>query len=532
MRIALILPLLWLVSACSPKNDSKTLELEPGDRGTFVALGAETELDIKEPAKEGEEGFRFTVKTVPGKGISIGRAVGNHQADDNDSKFFVPASITKVVTTGVAFKLLGEDFRFTTRVSWTSQDDGHVAHHLTVFADGDPFSSKERLKSIAEQLKSRGVQRLSGTLNFVSSDPRKDYSFPPFGMDADDYLNCYGSRVQAFNLQRNCAAVQILGWNQARWLDAGIRAPITFQSPVGNVSGFRIAMGLNQKSGFLTGYTVNSVNEGKRVDLGLAVPNVKAWYANSFYAELQRAGIDASSVQLALNPSAEIESGNDQSFEIRSSPLSDIVRTMNKISDNWLAEALYKAAAGFDKDANIQSAAINTVKARVREWMKETPDLAKEISLYDGAGLSRANQVTPRAFLSLLKAFTKEKFFPKLWTSLPIAGVDGTLRGRMSGSLAAGTVRAKTGTLKGCYQLAGYIPRLNDKGDIIEYVPFVILSATTPSQSSGARGFQDRLLGELAAQINKGKTLKRDETEAIVVKTPKRQTAVKKPRKK
>lgn len=523
-----------LISACSSKDSSQKLELEPGDRGTFVALGTETELDLKEPAKEGEEGFRYTVKAVPNKGISIGRAVGNHQADDNENKFFVPASITKVVTSGVAFKLLGEDFQFTTRVSWASLDEGRTAHNLTVYADGDPFSSKERLKSVAEELKKRGVQRLSGTLNFVSSDPRKDYSFPPFGMDADDYFNCYGSRAQAFNLQRNCAAVQIQGWNQGRWLDNGIRSPITFQPAASPVSGFRIAMGLNSPAGYLTGYTISSVNEGKQMNLGLAVPNAKAWYANSFFAELSRANLDVSSVQIILSASATNEAGHDQRFEIKSQALPDMVRTMNKISDNWLAEALYKAAASFDQDANIQTAAMNTVKEQVLGWMNSagTGDLAPEIQLYDGAGLSRANQVTPRAFLSLLKAFTKEKFFPKLWTSLPIAGVDGTLRGRMGGSLAAGTVRAKTGTLKGCYQLAGYIPRLNDKGDIIEYVPFVILSATTPNQSGGARGFQDRLLAELAAQINKGKTLKRDEAEAIFVRPKKRSNGAKKARKK
>jgi D-alanyl-D-alanine carboxypeptidase/D-alanyl-D-alanine-endopeptidase (penicillin-binding protein 4) len=500
---------LLVLASCSAKENSH-IELAPGDRGTFVALGTETELDVTEAPKESEDGFKFVVKAIPSKGISIGRAVGNHQADNNESKYFVPASITKVVTSSLALKLLGPDYRFTTRVSWYPEEEGRGARDLTVYADGDPFTTKERLKSIAEELKKRGVQKLTGSLNLISSDARKDFSFPPYGLDSDDYFNCYASRAQAFNLQRNCASAQILGRGQAHWLDSGIQAPLLFSSSAGDAAKLKMNLLLKQPAGFLTGYTVASAPQGKKYELGLAVPNAKAWFGNSLRQELIRAGIDARDLQIVSNQ--KVEGGEMRSFEIQSAPLGSIIVTMNKHSDNWLAEALFKASADFDADSNIQTAAMNVVKAGVLDWMTSegTADFANEIQLYDGAGLSRANQVTPRAFLTLLKAFTKEPLFPKLWASLPIAGVDGTLRGRMGTGSAAGTVRAKTGTLKGCYQLAGYIPKLDERGEIAEYVPFVILSQTTPDQRGGARSFQDRLLGELAAQINKGKSLKRE----------------------
>ena len=130
------------------------------------------------------------------------------------------------------------------------------------------------------------------------------------------------------------------------------------------------------------------------------------------------------------------------------------------------------------------------------------PELAKEITLYDGAGLSRANAVTPRAFIAALKALARSKEFPALWNSLPIAGVDGTLGGRMRSGAAAKVVRAKTGTLTGVYQLAGYIPRLGSNDEVLEYIPFVILTSTTGSKGAAARNFQDRLVTELAEQIN------------------------------
>ena len=111
---------------------------------------------------------------------------------------------------------------------------------------------------------------------------------------------------------------------------------------------------------------------------------------------------------------------------------------------------------------------------------------------------SRANRVSPRAFITLLREFAKEPTFPALWNSLAIAGVDGTLRGRMRNTPAENFVRGKTGTLRGAYQLVGYIP-----GDLAknEYIPFVILSEATPANEGIVRAFQNRIVAKLASQV-------------------------------
>jgi len=88
------------------------------------------------------------------------------------------------------------------------------------------------------------------------------------------------------------------------------------------------------------------------------------------------------------------------------------------------------------------------------------------------------------------------------------AGVDGTLKDRMQLTAAYNLVRAKTGTLKGAYQIAGYIPRLADDGSIAEYVPFVILSTTTPENETATRNFQDQLIDKLTERVNNGKIVR------------------------
>lgn len=246
---ALTLLLMTSLIACAKKNSSK-LDIQPGDAGTFVALGTETELSLTEPAKGNEHAFHFQIKTVPNKGISIGRAVGEGQADKNEGQYFIPASITKVITASLALKLLGDQFQFTTRIGWTPLDSGKIAHNLTIFADGDPLVGKDRMKSIAEELKKRGVERLTGHLNLISSDPRKDFSFPAYGMDREDYINCYGSRAQAFNLQRNCSPLQILGWNQARWQDSTVQVPVAFENTARDFKHLRSDPHLANPEGF------------------------------------------------------------------------------------------------------------------------------------------------------------------------------------------------------------------------------------------------------------------------------------------
>jgi D-alanyl-D-alanine carboxypeptidase/D-alanyl-D-alanine-endopeptidase (penicillin-binding protein 4) len=423
---------------------------------------------------------------------------GEGQGDLSETQGFTPASITKVITTAVAFKVLGPEFRFSTKVSWLTEDDGITARDLSVLADGDPLITRAKIKEIAVKLKGLGIKRLVGRLNLVSVDPRKDLFIPPQGLDKEDYFNCYGARVMNFNLNRNCSTIQVTAAPVARWTDSSVISPLRMETTRQNTS--RLSFALEMDGPALRGYIIQSVPP-KGSFAGLPVPDTKSWYGNVLAAELKAAGIDTSGAQSARDIS---QLPSNASFEINSPTLAELAKMTNKVSDNYLAEALYKASA-VTGSGDINAAARAVTRTNIEGWLRDqgSADLSKELQLFDGAGLSRANKVTPRAFLTLLKAFTKESWFSALWDSLPIAGVDGTLRGRMTSGAAAKLVRAKTGTLKGAYQLAGYIPRVSSSGQILEYIPFVVLTATTPQNQGNARAFQDKLVSELTMQVNK-----------------------------
>ena len=82
---------------------------------------------------------------------------------------------------------------------------------------------------------------------------------------------------------------------------------------------------------------------------------------------------------------------------------------------------------------------------------------ASPLALNDGSGLSRNDMVTAEATLQLLTYMRRHRYATAFRDALPIAGVDGTLRNRMKGTVAENNLRAKTGTLSSASSLSGFV---------------------------------------------------------------------------
>lgn len=150
-------------------------------------------------------------------------------------------------------------------------------------------------------------------------------------------------------------------------------------------------------------------------------------------------------------------------FESKS--LSMILADMNKFSNNYVAEMLTKNLAALSGEAPA------TLATGVKVIQKDLKDLGltkEDFKVLNPSGFTRDNQLSAYAMSSVLKAMQNDfRYFPTLLESLPIAGVDGTLKKRMKNSSAAGFVRAKTGYLDGVVTLAGYAGQRN--GDIYRF---------------------------------------------------------------
>jgi len=132
---------------------------------------------------------------------------------------------------------------------------------------------------------------------------------------------------------------------------------------------------------------------------------------------------------------------------------------VNKESQNLHAETLLRrlGLAAF-RDASVES----SLKAR-EAFLKSQGVRVADTAMYDGSGLSRADLVTARAEVDLLVAMARHPLAKAFRDSLPIAGVDGTLKKRMVGTKAQGRVFAKTGSLSHVNALAGYVDAISGR---------------------------------------------------------------------
>jgi D-alanyl-D-alanine carboxypeptidase/D-alanyl-D-alanine-endopeptidase (penicillin-binding protein 4) len=157
---------------------------------------------------------------------------------------------------------------------------------------------------------------------------------------------------------------------------------------------------------------------------------------------------------------------------------------MNKFSNNYVAEMLTKQLGSLSSTPGT----IENGVQKMRIYLKDIGIPEKEYVLLSPSGLNRDNQFTAKHFLTVLTAVQKQlKLYPEFLSSLPIAGVDGTLKNRMKGTPAERWVRAKTGYLNSVISLAGFAGRKD--GTV---VPFVFIFNGSADEAK-VRSLFDRL---------------------------------------
>jgi len=169
-----------------------------------------------------------------------------------------------------------------------------------------------------------------------------------------------------------------------------------------------------------------------------------------------------------------------------SPPLANIIKLMNKPSDNWIAELLFKTVG-----AEVMGEPGTWEKGRdaVNEFLAEIMGEPPVHRFVDGSGLSRYNLLNAELLTKLLVyMYQNFELMPEYVASLPIAGVDGTLSERMQNGDAEKALRAKTGTLSGVSALAGYTVTADD-----EVFAFGILISHYVGSAIPARDIQDQI---------------------------------------
>ncbi|MEK7691582.1 MAG: D-alanyl-D-alanine carboxypeptidase/D-alanyl-D-alanine-endopeptidase [Bdellovibrionota bacterium] len=420
-----------------------------------------------------------------------------------------PASVTKIFTAASALDFLGPDFRFPTTLSWREVTAGDPARitDLTITGHGDPtFGMSEhgedyrsRFNRYIDLLAELGVKEVIGPATTRSDDPRWEVVRFPEGWLEEDHIECFGSQAQAFNIQINCGTFVLKSPTQFGWSEEGVPTNVTVDVKWGSATELEVIplhSDQIQSVGYEIRGTLNRTRGRESVVLYLAVHEARKWAENIFRLQLTRSQKIAYKPTLAF-PDA---SGSPQSLEVLSPPLSEILVPFLKKSLNQNGDALFKFLGrqwGSGSEADLIAAG-KVISAEYFQKISVAP-----VTFHDGSGVSQTNSVTPRAVMALLHYFQTwpAAQFAHLWRALPIAGVDGTLERRMKGTAAHGRLRAKTGTLTGVNNLAGFVPPLGYGGDPSKLFPFVIISRGSKTDGPTARAAIDRV-GAKFSQLN------------------------------
>jgi serine-type D-Ala-D-Ala carboxypeptidase/endopeptidase (penicillin-binding protein 4) len=420
----------------------------------------------------------------------------------NPRKNLKPASTLKLVTTAAALDVFGAGERLRTTVETAGRLDasGRILGDVYLVGGGDPNLSGRfhagRITAVFEEmadaLSKSGVKRIEGRLvghdGLFTGDRRgEDWAW-------GDLTWWYGAEISALTFNDNCADLKVTAGERAGDPVVVDRDPVSSHyrvlstattSPAGTPSGlvFRREAGSNvlQISGT---YPIGQAPWTASVAL-----EDPARYAATVFAEvLGRKGI-AVTGEISTS-STPLPAGRRTLAVHESEPMAEIVKVVNKVSHNLHAEMLLRLVGTRRRGAGTVEAA----REAVDDFLQRVGVEKETWGVQDGSGLSRSDLLTARGMVQLLTAMAKHPAASAFVESLPVAGVDGTLKNRMKDGLAHGKAQAKTGSIRNVNALGGYVTTRSG-----ERLVFYVASNHHES-SSDAVGAIDALVSALAAQ--------------------------------
>lgn len=456
---------------------------------SFAAPPVRTTAQLSERLKRVAESSGF-------KGGEVGMWVGSTGSqgletffEQNGSKGFLPASLSKLVTMGAALHTLHPGYKFRTELFGNAKvgADGVLHGPLYLKGGGDPSFVSENMWVLVNELTRTGVISIDGDI--VVDDSKFDAI--RFGADRQDERvdRAYDAPIGAMSMNWN--AVNVYARPGER---AGEPAHVfaEFTSPYLKVEnnshttasgkGKSIAVERKSEKGFAGDVIV--VNGGLALDQPEAVIYKSISQPDMFSGSnlvefLKQRGISVTGkVRTGVTPSSAVSLAFTEAHT-----LAQVVIDMAKWSNNYVAEMLVKNIAA---ESGEKPATMATGMKIVRQYLESAG--VKDYEFINAAGFTRKNRLSPMQLGQYLEFVrTDFTFFPEYLVALPIAGVDGTLRHRMMNTAAQSWVRAKTGLLNGAVGLAGFAGRPN--GQIVTFV-FIYNGS---GREDKARAFFDKM---------------------------------------
>jgi D-alanyl-D-alanine carboxypeptidase/D-alanyl-D-alanine-endopeptidase (penicillin-binding protein 4) len=328
----------------------------------------------------------------------------------NSKKPMIPASNTKLFTTATALELMGGDYHLRTVLATTDKKlgDGVIDGDLFIKGYGNSLFTDDDIKTLASELKEKGITKIKG--NIVGDDSYFDEVYERSKWIVDGHRTVQLPPISALVINRNTRTIY-------RRVHGRLRRYISFI-------------------------------KNPPYEAALLLERSLRHYGIKVYGKAAKGKTPSDTVELA---SSDIL-------------LKDLIRKINKHSDNFLAECLFKTLGAYASEH--QGNSFYSTQT-VLDFIDNNGIYSKGTAFVDGSGISKYDNITPCAVVGLLeKMYFDLKNFPYFYNSLSIAGVDGTLEDRMINTPAQNNFRGKTGTLNGVSSLSGYL-KTTENDDLI-----------------------------------------------------------------
>lgn len=402
-----------------------------------------------------------------------------------------PASTVKLVTTFAALDSLGPAYTWQTRAYVDGPiRNGRLDGDLYLKGGGDPYLTTERFWTFLRQLSARGLRQIDGDLvidnTYFAPEPED-----PGAFDGQPYRTY---NVPPDALLVNLKAVEFRIFRPT----AGAKPQVVTDPVLENLRiDNRIGNAKGACRGFQRGVAIDLPDglDGNNVVLSGRFPTGCMDYA--LYRTVMTPPEFTVGVfkplwsQLGGGLSGHVETGvvpdDARRFATaRSVPLAEVVRNVNKFSNNVMTRQLLLTLGA---EATGEPGTSANGRQAVARWLADLGIGAPGLYLENGSGLSRETRITAQTMASMLQAAWKHPFMPEFIASMPLSGLDGTMRNRFRGSSLEGRLHVKTGRLDHVYAIAGYVQARSGT----RYVVVVFHNDTDVHRGPG-RELQDALL--------------------------------------
>ncbi|WP_261502878.1 D-alanyl-D-alanine carboxypeptidase/D-alanyl-D-alanine endopeptidase [Burkholderia multivorans] len=372
----------------------------------------------------------------------------------NANRPMLPASTMKLVTTFAGLSILGPDFRWRTTAyaDGPVDPDGTLQGNLYIKGTGDPKLVPEELIDLVDKIRKAGIKRVAGGLvldkSYFAASTR---DLPSFDDDVSAPYNV-GPDPLLYEGSGSCASAA-----------AAAR-------PTLNADGAMLT------ASFAGDYPLRC---GARTT-NLAILDHTTFFARGFLALWQQdGGTIAGPVAEGKVPSAA------RPIAVHHGPvLGSVVYDINKFSNNVMARNLFLtigAVAGKPPATPEQSSRV------IRAFLQKNGIAMPDLVLDNGSGLSRDEHVSALSLAALLQAANASPVAQAFIDSLPIAGIDGTMKNRLTNAGVLGNAHIKTGTLRDVRAIAGYVAGADGQS-------YVVVSFINDDHAEAARAAHDTLL--------------------------------------